>query len=115
MTEETLNAAISLLRSKALETYGIMKDIYARPAELGDVDLLAKHSLQLAQLEGGLLTLQQYAPDIIKSANERHTPEPEPEPEPEPPVITEEELLIRSDAFRRSQAGRPSVEEIDES
>tara|TARA_E500000331_G_scaffold292061_1_gene288804 strand:- start:380 stop:721 length:342 start_codon:yes stop_codon:yes gene_type:complete len=113
MTEETLNAAIALLRSKALETYGIMKDIYARSAELGDVDLIAKHALQLAQLEGGLLTLQQYAPDIIKSANERHTKEPE--PDPEPAVITEEELLVRSDTFRRSQVGQSSVEEIDES
>jgi len=101
MTEETLNAAISLLRSKALETYGIMKDIYARPAAQGDVDLLAKHSLQLAQLEGGLLTLQQYAPDIIKSASARDVTDPVPST-PEVKLPT-------------SSAGRPSVEEIDES
>jgi hypothetical protein len=113
MTEETLNATISLLRSKALEIYGIMKDIYARPAQEGDVDLLANHSLKLAQLEGGLLTLQQYAPDIIKSANDRQVPEAG--PEPEAPVITEKELSERLGTLKRPQTGRPSVEEVDES
>jgi hypothetical protein len=71
MTEETIDAAILLLRARALESYGIIKDIYARDAQEGDVELLAQRALQVANLEAGMLTLQQYKADIIEAANKK--------------------------------------------
>ena len=65
MSQEILNSAIMQLRAKALEAYGIIKDTYRQPSKEGDADRIAALSLKLAQLEGGMLTLQQYAPEII--------------------------------------------------
>ena len=114
MSQEILNAAIMQLRSKALEAYGVIKDMYQRPSQEGDADKIATLSLRLAQLEGGMITLQQYAPEIIASSV---VPEVESETseDPAPPLasdenvpdsgapITEEDLAARSPTYRRSQ------------
>ena len=121
MTEETLDATILTLRAKALETFGLMKDIYARDAQIGDVDLLAQYSMKLAQFEGAMITLQQYKENIIESAKERRAAQQEQEAKeqpPEPDTITEKELSERSDSYKRSIAfSAPPVRtsEVDES
>ena len=68
MTEEGLNAAVLRLQSLAIETYGIIKDIYKREQQDGDVDTISSLSMKLANYEGALLTLQQYKQNIIDSA-----------------------------------------------
>ena len=120
MTEETLDAAILLLRSRGLEAFGLIKDIYAREREAGDAEKIANLSLQMANLEGGMITLQQYKESIVESAKQRaldlqteETPEPEEDNET---VITEDTLRETSESFRRSLAHkRVAAEEIDES
>jgi hypothetical protein len=111
MTEETLDAAILTLRAKALEIYGVMKDIYARDKKIGDADLLAQNALKLAQFEGAMLTLQQYKGAIVESAKNKP---PEPDPEPEQKVATEDDLAEKSETYRRSMKHH-QAREIDES
>lgn len=80
MTEEIINAAIMQLRARATESYGIMKDMCHQPAQEGDMDRLTQQALRLAQLEGAMLTLQQYSPNLIEALKER-PPEEEAEEE----------------------------------
>jgi hypothetical protein len=94
MAKETPSAAVLQLRSKALEAYGIIKDICARPAEEGDVDKIAHQSLKLAQFEGAMLTLQQYF------GQDEQSLVPSPEPERPPRVVTE----AMSPTLRRTAA-----------
>lgn len=106
MTEEGLNASILRLQSFVIETYGMIKDIYRREQQEGDVDKVAKLSMQLAQYEGALLTLRGYKQDIIDSAvvvEEELEEEQEPENVNED-VITEEYLEKNSKTFKNSQA-----------
>lgn len=108
MTEEGLNASILRLQSFVVETYGMIKDIYKRDQEEGDVDKIAQLSMKLAQYEGALLTLKGYKQDIIDSAAVEEEPEEEPEEElsekQDEGVITEEYLEKESKTFRNSQA-----------
>ena len=67
MSVEVLNSAMMQLRGKAQEIYGVNKDIHRRPSEEGDADKIMTLSLRLAQIEGGLVTLEQYAPDIVST------------------------------------------------
>ena len=109
MTEEILQAAILKLRSKALEEYAIIKDIYHRPAEAGSVDKIAQGALNLAQIEGAIITLQTYAEGLAKQteaevlANSPPKPEEQPEEaEAKPDEIRGEELLKRSATTRKA-------------
>ena len=61
MTEEVLQSAILRLKSRAVERFAIIKDLYHRPASTETVDQIVQHSIALAQLEGALITLQQYS------------------------------------------------------
>ena len=120
MTEEGLNSAMLRLQSLALETYGMIKDIYRKEQEVGDVDKLSNLAMKLANYEGALITLRQYA-SSIKSVEPVYSGSSAPEPEEEPAddsesVITEEMLEKMSESFKRSLAHkRVGVEEIDES
>ena len=121
MSQEILNSAIMQLRAKALEAYGIIKDTYRQPSKEGDADKIAALSLKLAQLEGGMLTLQQYAPEIIaavdaeiaaekaaeidSSLNVEEAPS-ESDDQPDDSKINEDELMERSSTFRKSTPGR---------
>ena len=107
MTEEILQAAILKLRSKALEQYGIIKDIYHRPAARASVDRIAQHALNLAQVEGAIITLQQYSESLAKQTEAEeisNTPvaEEQPEESEEPEPIRGEELLKRSPTARKA-------------
>ena len=102
MTEEILQAAILKLRSRALEQYGIIKDIYHRPAAKDSVDRIASHALMLAQIEGAVVTLQTYAEGLAKQTEAEaisNTPE---EPEEQPEQVKGEELLKRSPTARKA-------------
>ena len=104
MTEEGLNASILRLQSHVIETYGMIKDIFRREQQEGDVDKIAQLCLKLANYEGGLLTLKGYKQDIIDSAKvEQETESVQIEPEQDA-AITEEYLEENSKTFRNSQA-----------
>ena len=64
MTEEILQAAVLRLKSQALERYAIIKDLYHRPTTPETVDQITQHAIALAQLEGAMVTLQQYSPNL---------------------------------------------------
>tara|TARA_B100001094_G_scaffold185729_1_gene179926 strand:- start:5776 stop:6123 length:348 start_codon:yes stop_codon:yes gene_type:complete len=106
MTEEGLNASILRLQSFMIETYGMIKDIYRREQQDGDVDKIAQLSMKLANYEGALLTLRGYKQDIIDSAAalEEEPEEEQVREEKDEGVITEEYLEKESKTFRNSQA-----------
>ena len=111
MTEEILQAAILKLRSKALEQYGIIKDIYHRPAVSDSVDRIAQHALNLAQIEGAIITLQQYSESLAKQTEAEEVSnapvtEEQPEENEEPESISGEELLKRSATTRKAARTR---------
>ena len=97
--EEILDAAILQLRAKSLETFGIIKDLSKQDTHEGHADKVTNAALRLAQLEGGLITLQQYQSVLLEYAK---TPiveeEPPEEVPPEDHVITPEQ----SPTLRRS-------------
>tara|TARA_R100000657_G_C4679164_1_gene126601 strand:+ start:108 stop:506 length:399 start_codon:yes stop_codon:yes gene_type:complete len=128
MTEEILNSAILQLKAKATERFGIIKDLYHRPATTETADQIVQHAIALAQLEGALVTLQQYSgalakqtvDEAVSNAPEPEEEEQEEEPEPEQPKkkkrttskktasVGHEELMERSSTYRKSQ-NRPKA------
>ena len=121
MTEETLQAAVLRLKSQALERYAIIKDLYHRPTTPETVDLITQHAIALAQLEGAMVTLQQYSPNLAsqtlaeaqsnlpeqseEQAEEELIEEPV-EEDKEQRGITEKDLAEKSQSFRDSQKYR---------
>ena len=70
-------------------------------------------SLRLAQIEGGLVTLEQYSPEIIRSVAAEQAaqaaaekgvtpPQPEDTPEENSRTIGHEELMEQSPTYRKS-------------
>jgi len=131
MTEEILQSAILRLKSRATERFAIIKDLYHRPATTETVELITQHAVALAQLEGAMITLQQYAPVLAKQTEaeaESNAPqepieveveeeveqeeEKEEEQESEDKqVIGHEELMERSTTYRKSQKNRKQKSE----
>ncbi len=111
MTEEILQAAIMQLRSKATERFGIIKDLYHRPATTETTDQIVQHAVALAQLEGAMVTLQQYSGALAKQTEneaESNAPEEPPtevevEEDDTPEVPDHDELMKRSATYRNSQ------------
>ena len=111
MTEEILQSAITKLRGIALENYGVIKDLYHRPADLETVDKIVQHALRLAQAEGAMLTLQNYTETLAaqteaetvsnKPIEEEEETTEEPTPPPQPRMTTEE-LEKRSTTMRNA-------------
>ena len=66
MTKETLDAALLQLEASAKELMGIMKEMSTRPTQEGDSQAIANYAARLANIEGGYLTLKQYAPLILE-------------------------------------------------
>ncbi len=103
MGVETTQAAILILKAKALEAYGVIKGIHERPAQQGDAEKIAAQALILAQYEGAMLTVQQYFNNIEQPPPDELpavTPEPEPEEDPERRVLGPED----SETLRRTLA-----------
>ena len=120
MTEEILQSAILRLRSKATEEFGIIKDLYHRPATKDTVDKIANHGLLLAQYEAGVIALRQYSAALASQtdeeavSNEPEQPtvvEVEAEQDTEKPhEISHDELMNRSKTYRDSMKGRAKDE-----
>ena len=118
MTEEILQAAILRLKSQATERFAIIKDLYHRPANPGTVDEICARAVELAQLEGAMITLQQYSSTLAaQTTNEAISNAPEDptevmvEEEPQQKsVITEDYLEKHSKTFRDSQKYRSNNE-----
>ena len=70
MKQDLLQAALMRLQGSVLETFEAIKDAYASPAKEGAADEIASLALRLAQLEGGLITLQQYSQRIVETAQQ---------------------------------------------
>jgi len=122
MTEDVLNAAILRMRAKALENFALIKDLYHRPATRDTVDQICSLALALAQYEGAMITLQQYAANLSsltenekkhtivemqKEVEELEAEEPEEQDESEEPdkkILSGEELAKRSPTNRRTSA-----------
>lgn len=105
MTEDILSAAIQKLRGLALEQFALAKDALHQPATEETVSNISTHAINLAQLEGAMITLQQYA-DSLKTRTPAEIAAVEPQPEPAPEeetVITDKDLVERSSTFRKSQ------------
>lgn len=119
MTEEILQAAILKLKGRVTERFGIIKDLYHRPATAETVDQIVSHAIAMAQLEGAMITLQQYSGALARQTKaEAESNEPEAvtqvEVEEEQPeeddiddepdkVLSQDELYKRSKTFRDSQ------------
>jgi hypothetical protein len=107
MTEHTLNSSIVYLQAKVFEQRGLLADAMKRPSEAGDMERLANLALNLATLEGALITLQQHAPSLVALINkppeeesEEETSPPAPEEDaPSPKVVT----AAMSPTFKKSQ------------
>ena len=104
MSVERINAAILLLKSRAVETYGIIKQCSTREPEFGDSEEIAKLALSLVQFEGAMLTLQQYREELLASPPHAPAP-PEPEQEEKTLVVTAE----NSPTYRKSMEQQRSV------
>jgi hypothetical protein len=73
MKQDLLQAALLRLQGSVLETFEAIKNAYAAPAKEGAADEIASLALRLAQLEGGLITLQQYSKQIVETAQQEAT------------------------------------------
>ena len=104
MTEELLRSAILRLQAQALEQYGVIKNIYHQPADGETVSKICHHAQLLAQLEGAMITLQQYSREIMTPPPVKVEVEEEDTTEADSP-IGHEELMERSSIYRRT-AGR---------
>lgn len=121
--EEILESTIARLRSNALEVYGVIKDKLKAPAEQGVVEEIGGLSIQLAQLEGAMVTLQQYRESMVNSIRTEEAQlaarvaagpamkaaEPEPQEateveveEDEDPAMGHDELMDRSPTYKKA-------------
>lgn len=129
---DKINASIMLLRSRALETLGIIKQIDSRISESpGDAEKIADLALKFVQQEGAMISLQQ----MLRTAQpgtqappqkvNQNLPMPQPaQPAPAPKkapakkgskrVITEDELKVTSPTYRKSTSARKKAKK-DES
>ena len=116
MTEEILKAAILQLKSQATGRFAIIKDLYHRPATTETVDLIVQHSVALAQLEGAMITLQQYSGSLAKqteaeaesNAPDEEVTEVEVE-EDDDAVEDDDESLSHDDLMEKSPTYRDSI------
>ena len=117
MTEEILQAAVMKLKARATERFAIIKDLYHRPATTETTEQIVQHSIALAQLEGAMITLQQYSGTLAKQTVDEeisNTPE-EPTPvevEEEPEPLCNEDLETRSPKFRQSKEAEKSIKRV---
>ena len=111
MTEEILQAAILRLKASATERFAIIKDLYHRPATSETVDQIISNSLSLAQLEGAMVTLQQYSATLAKQTENEAISNTPAEPMTEVQVeeeseqssgIRHDQLMERSKLYRKT-------------
>lgn len=124
MIDDTLNATLKRLQSSAIECYKAIKDASVSPTPDRDVDFIAKQCMRLANLEGAILTLQQYAGEIKKYEKElqiqkahavlaaeqqlKEQAEATPTKKKESKPISGEDLSARSPTHRRTTKSKTS-------
>ena len=99
---EITRSAILVLKSKALESYGIIKDLLEQPPREGISNEIASEALRLVQFEGAALTLNQYFSNGLPPEDKGET---EPAPEEPPPAKKESTIVVTeemSPTYRRS-------------
>jgi hypothetical protein len=95
MSKEIAHSSILYLKAKALESYGIIKDLLKQAPETGATEKIAQQAIVLARLEGAMITMQQYFGEGLPSESEK---EEEAEEPGESLVITED----RSPTLKRA-------------
>ena len=131
MTNENdkVRAAILRLQSSALECYQSIKDRNASAYQEGDVDFITHQIMRLANLEGGLMTLKQYASDIrahkqaltvenMRAILDAHESDDSPTEEQKPPQQDREnkekiDLEKRSPTYRRNLKKKDKKDESE--
>jgi len=108
---ETLNAAILQLRAKALESYGVMKDLGLQEGTEGNAERVANQALKLAQYEGALVTLQRNIASILESKKEEEESEDVEDAEEEESRVVTPDM---SPTLRRTTAAKPFTIPEDE-
>jgi len=113
MTEEILQAAIMKLRARSTERFGLIKDLYHRPATTETTELIVQHAIALAQLEGAMITLQQYSGALSQQTEaESDSNKPE-EPPTEVEVEEDEEESNHDKLMKQSATYRESTKKAD--
>jgi len=103
MTEEILKSAILQLKAQATGRFAIIKDLYHRPATEQTVDQIVQQAIALAQLEGAMITLQQYSTALsMQTVDEKNSNQPE-----EPTEVEVEEVAEKTESEER-----PSPDEL---
>ena len=101
-SKEISQSAILLLKAKALESYGIIKDRLQQPPTENIAEEIASQATRLVQFEGAALTLQSYFAGGVEPATAEEGPAQEPTPTPaskgDTVVVTEE----MSPTYKRS-------------
>ena len=102
MNIKVFNATLTSLRASAMESLALIDLYLTDPTMVPDhssvIKEVVRHSRELAEAEGAMLTLQQYFGPKPQAA-----PAPVPAPLPTTATISEEELKKRSPTLRKSQ------------
>ena len=97
MSQQIVRSSALYLKSKAIESYTIIKDLLEQPAEEGIAEKVAAEALKLAQLESAMVTVQQYFGNTATPVEEAPPPPPS-ESEQKAQKITPE----RSPSYKRA-------------
>ena len=76
MSQQIVRSSALYLKSKAIESYTIIKDLLEQPPEEGITEKIAAEALKLAQLENAMITIQQYFGNAPASTQEKAAPPP---------------------------------------
>ena len=115
MTEDVMDAVIGKLKGLALEQYAMIKDRYHKPMDDTTVSTMANCALNLAQIEGAILTLQEYSDKLAVRTPAELAADPTVtdettivEVEEDESASDHEDLMARSPTYRKSMQGRDS-------
>jgi len=97
MSQQIVQSSTLYLKSKAIESYTIIKDLLKQPPEEGIAEKIAAEALKLAQLESAMITIQQYFGNTRPPVEGKAAP-PSPEAEQKTQKVTPE----ISPTYRRS-------------
>tara|TARA_R110000824_G_C15092110_1_gene665449 strand:+ start:542 stop:865 length:324 start_codon:yes stop_codon:yes gene_type:complete len=89
MSQQIVRSSALYLKSKAIESYTIIKDLLEQPPEEGIAEKVAAEALRLAQLENAMITVQQYFGNASTPVEEVPPPPPS-EPEQKVQKVTPE-------------------------
>jgi len=115
MTEDVMDAVIGKLKGLALEQYAMIKDKYHKPMDETTISTMANAALNLAQIEGAIVTLQEYSEKLATRTPAELAADPavdhnatEVEVEEDEGNSSHDDLLARSPTYRKSMKGRSS-------